>query len=93
MSVGALGAIVVGLVLFVVGGLQVRRPWGRLVALQTTQDNLRRYSAWRGGRYAEEAAGSSSADLMAAELRRQIRRSGGLAIIGLALIVIGIVVG
>ena len=76
------------------GAFGLWRAWGswqRWRVLLAHEANLRRYDSWRGGRAAPDA-GPSSADLMAAELRGQVLRWGGLAVVGLVLIVVALAV-
>ena len=83
--------LVVGGVLLSAYGLwRLWRPWQRSRALAASEANLRRYESWRGGRTADDA-GPSSADLMRAELRRQVLRWGGVAAIGAVVALVGLV--
>lgn len=85
-------AIILLLVGAIAAGLGLWRAWGawqRWRALLSHEANLRRYESWRGGRTATDA-GPSSADLMAAELRGQVLRWGGLGIVGLVLVVLAV---
>jgi hypothetical protein len=91
VSAAGVVEVVVGVILLVLGTARARAPWRNLQNLQATQSNLRRYESWRGGRYAQQ--GESSADLMAAELRRKVARWGGVAGVGAGLILLGVFVG
>ena len=74
------------------GAIGLWRAWGswqRWRALLAHEANLRRYESWRGGRTAAEA-GPSSADLMADELRGQVLRWGGLAVVGVVLVALAL---
>ena len=63
--------------------------WHRYQAMRSQQDNVRRYETWRG-RSAER--GPSSADLMAAELRRRAQPWILAGIAGIVMIVAGFAV-
>lgn len=78
-----------GAVLAVFGAWRAWRPWQRMRALAANEANLRRYESWRGGRATDEP-GPSSADLMRAELRRQVLRWGVLAVVGVALVLLSL---
>lgn len=85
----ALLALIGGAVAAAVGLWRAWGAWQRWRALAAHEANLRRYDSWRGGRTAPDA-GPSSADLMQAELRTQVLRWGGLALVGLVLIVLAL---
>lgn len=85
----ALLLLVVGAAALALGSWRAWGSWGRWRALLAHEANLRRYDSWRGGRPPADA-GPSSADLMAAELRGQVVRWGGLAAVGLVLIVLAL---
>lgn len=90
---GTLGLllILVGLAGLAFGGWRAWGAWQRWRALAAHEANLRRYESWRGGRSAADAEGPSSADLMAAELRGQVVRWGGVAVVGLVLVLLALV--
>ncbi len=90
---GLLNAALVaaGLLLITLGLVRARGPHQRARALQANEENLRRYESWRGGRRTGAEQGPSSAELMSAELRGQVRRWAGVAILGLALVLVGLV--
>jgi hypothetical protein len=78
-----------GIALIVIGGLRLREPYRRYMALRVQQENLSRYDSWRGGsRTAVPDARPSSAELMQAELRRQAQRWGLLCIGGFVLLLL-----
>ncbi|HXR27254.1 MAG TPA: hypothetical protein VN771_05275 [Candidatus Baltobacteraceae bacterium] len=81
--------LVAGAAALALGAWQAWGSWGRWRALLAHEANLRRYDSWRGGRPPADA-GPSSADLMAAELRGQVLRWGGLALVGFVLIVLAL---
>ncbi|MFI5254677.1 MAG: hypothetical protein ACHQ15_04390 [Candidatus Limnocylindrales bacterium] len=81
--------LVVGAVAAGLGGWRAWGAWQRARALAAHEANLRRYESWRGGRTVDEP-GPSSADLMRAELRGQVLRWGGLAAVGVVLIVLAL---
>jgi hypothetical protein len=86
----ALLLLIVGVAVAAFGLWRAWGAWQRWRALAAHEANLRRYESWRGGRTAPDAAGPSSADLMQAELRGQVVRWGGLAVVGLVLIVLAL---
>ena len=91
MTPVTLVVVVVGALAIATGSWRAWGAWQRWRALLSHEANLRRYETWRGGRSAADA-GPSSADLMAAELRGQVLRWGGLAAVGLVLIVVALAV-
>ncbi len=81
-----------GVALIVVGYLQARAPYQRYRALQATEENVRRYEDWRGGR--RTAAGGrdrsvTGADVMRQELRDRARRWAFVAVAGVVLVFLG----
>ena len=83
---------VAGAALMVVGVSQARLPYTRYRALQETDANIRRYEQWRGGRR-DDAGQVTGADVMRAELRRQLRVWGVVIAAGFALVFLGFAVG
>lgn len=92
MAIVQAGVVVAGIVLVAAGAERARRPYRRWRELEATRENLRRYEGWRGGRSSSAGEGPSSDELMANELRGQVRRWLAVAAVGLALVVIGLVV-
>ncbi len=81
-----------GGLLLALGLWRARGPYRRARALQANEENLRRYESWRGGRRTAEDRGPSSADLMGAELRGQVRRWAALAGVGAVILMLGFLV-
>ncbi len=81
---------VAGVALAAYGAWRAWEPWQRMRALAANAANLRRYETWRGGRAAADEAGPSSADLMRGELRGQVLRWGGLAVVGVVVAFLGL---
>ena len=82
-----------GVLLMVLGISQARGPYGRLRALEATDENLRRYDEWRGGRRESTEGEVTGADVMRHELRRQVQLWGGVVIAGFVLVFLGFAVG
>lgn len=81
--------LVAGLLLVAYGGVRLREPYRRYMALRVQEQNLSRYDSWRGGsRTAVPESRPSSAELMQAELRRQAQRWGLLCIGGFVLLLL-----
>jgi hypothetical protein len=79
-----------GIALIIIGYSRARGPYARLRALQATDENLRRYENWRGGRRApDEPGGATGADVMRGELRRQVQLWAAVAIVGFVLVFAG----
>jgi hypothetical protein len=83
------GLIVAGVALIVVGAVRAREPYRRYMALREQDANIARYEAWRGGSRPESKTGASVAMDV---LRRRAQIGAGIAIAGIALIVVGFVV-
>ncbi|MFI5255309.1 MAG: hypothetical protein ACHQ15_07625 [Candidatus Limnocylindrales bacterium] len=84
-----LALMALGIVLLAVGLVRAQAPYRRAVALREHERNLARYDSWRGGRYVSSEDGPSSAELMQQELLGRARRWGGLALVGLVLVIAG----
>jgi hypothetical protein len=79
-----------GIVLVLVGALRANAVWTRLSALDALADNARRYEGWRGGRSSATASeGTTGADVMRDLLRRRLYLWGGIALVGVALVLAG----
>ena len=79
-----------GIALVAIGFQRARGPWSRYQSLKEEDANAERYAAWRGGvRNAGETTGASVAMEI---LRRQAQIGAGIAIGGIALIVLGFVI-
>lgn len=90
MGLANLVLIAAGAVLLAFGGLRVRGPYRRYMALRVQEQNLSRYDSWRGGRRtAVPDSRPSSAQLMQAELRRQAQRWMAVGGVGLLLLFLG----
>lgn len=86
MSLVGYGVVVVGVVLFALGYARARGPWFRYRELKAREDNAARYRAWRGGPATPGKKGASSAiDLM----RREARTWATVAVVGVALVLVG----
>ncbi len=83
LSVAFLAA---GIVLIAVGYVRARGPWARYQALKAQDANVARYEAWRGGARDSSTTGASVA---MAILRRQARIGVAIAVIGVALVILG----
>jgi hypothetical protein len=78
-----------GIAAMAAGIVRIRGPYRRLEALKATDENLRRYEDWRGGRRRIDAPGETGADVMRRVLRDQVRAwglvvAGGLLLVFLA---------
>lgn len=80
---------VAGIVMIGVGYVQVRRPYARLQGLRATDENLRRYDSWRGGRRGDVETGVTGADVMRQQLRGQVRLWGAVLVLGVVLVLLG----
>jgi len=78
-----------GIVLVAVGYTRARGPWGRYQALKAEDAMAERYGAWRGGIRDDGKTGASVAMEL---LRRQARSAAAVAVVGIALIVVGFLV-
>jgi hypothetical protein len=78
-----------GIVLVAVGYTRARGPWGRYQALKAEDAMAERYGAWRGGIRDDGKTGASVAMEL---LRRQARSAAAIAVVGIALIVVGFLV-
>ena len=79
-----------GIALLAIGYQRARGPWSRYQALKEEDANAERYAAWRGGvRGASETTGASVAMEV---LRRQAQIGAAIALVGIALIVLGFLI-
>ena len=78
-----------GIVLVAIGYTRARGPWGRYQALKAEDAMAERYGAWRGGIRDDGKTGASVAMEL---LRRQARSAAAVAVVGIALIVVGFLV-
>lgn len=83
---------VVGLACVAVGVARARDPYRRAQALREQEENIRRYEGWRGRSSAAAGEGPSGAEVLQAELRRRAQLWGGLAAVGIVLVVLGFAV-
>jgi small-conductance mechanosensitive channel len=81
---------VVGVALIAIGWQRGRGPWNRYQALREQDANAARYGAWRGGVRTSE--GTTGASVAMAMLRRQVQIAAVIAVIGIALVVVGFAV-
>ncbi len=79
-----------GILLVVIGYTRARGPWSRYQALKDQDANVARYEAWRGG-LRDDAGGRTGASVAMDILRRQAGVAGAIALVGIALIVLGFV--
>lgn len=93
MTVIGIVLVAAGIVAIIVAALQIRGPLGRIRQLDQTEANLARYESWRGKKVGVEADGPTGADIMRQQMRKQVMLWGGLAGVGVASIVIGLVIG
>ena len=78
-----------GVVLIAIGYQRARAPWSRYQALKEQDENVARYSAWRGGVRDTSPTGASVA---MAILRRQARIGATIAVVGFVLVFLGFLV-
>ena len=79
-----------GIALLAIGYQRARGPWSRYQALKEEDANAERYAAWRGGvRGASETTGASVAMEV---LRRQAQVGAAVALVGIALVVLGVLI-
>ena len=90
MSVANVVLWVAGIALVAVGWQRARGPWNRYQALREQDANAARYDAWRGG--VRTSDGATGASVAMAMLRRQVQVGVVVAVIGIALIVVGFAV-
>lgn len=81
---------VAGVVLIVAGWQRARGPWSRYQALREQDANAARYDAWRGGVRSQD--GPAGASVAMSMLRRQAQIGVVIAVIGIALVVVGFAV-
>jgi hypothetical protein len=87
---GAVNAVLLlgGAVLIVIGANRARGPWSRYRELKAQDENVARYERWRGGIRDDSRTGASVAMEI---LLRQARIGALVAILGVALVVVGLV--
>ena len=90
MSIVGYGLVVIGVILFAVGYARVRGPWSRYRELKARDENAARYRAWRGGP-SSAAEGKTGASVAMQLLRRQARTWATVAVVGVALVIIGFI--
>lgn len=84
-----LGLWIVGLACIAVGLARAREPYRRSQALREQEENIRRYEGWRGRSSVVDGEGPSAAEILQAELRRRWQLWGGVALVGIVLVVAG----
>lgn len=82
---------VAGAALIALGYVNARGPYRQYQVLRETDQNLRRYDDWRGGRR-EDAAGETGADVMRRVLLKRAQRWAVVALVGGLLLFAGFVV-
>lgn len=92
---GLLGILLIGagIIAIAVGALQMRGPRARIRQLDQTAADLARYEAWRGKRGGVEADGPTGADIMREQMRQRVMLWAAVAGVGVALVVVGLIVG
>ena len=78
-----------GVVLIAVGYQRAKGPWSRYQALKNQDENVARYSAWRGGVRDTSPTGASVAMEI---LRRQARIGATIAVVGFVLVFLGFLI-
>jgi hypothetical protein len=78
-----------GVVLVAVGYSRARGPWARYQALREEDANESRYNAWRGGVRDTSPTGASVAMAL---YRRQAQVGAAIAVVGIALVVLGFLI-
>lgn len=81
-----------GIALLALGVVRAREPLARYRDLKATQANLTRYDDWRGNRLRPEPGERTGVDVMLDLLRRRSMAWGGVASVGVALIIAGFAV-
>lgn len=76
-----------------VGVLQMRGPLATIRQLDATEANLARYETWRGKQMGLETEGPTGADIMRQQMRQRMLLWGGVAGVGVAMIVLGLIIG
>jgi hypothetical protein len=91
MSTPGLVLLIAGVALVAVGVWRARAPWARYQGLRDQEANVARYEAWRGGLRTQDD-GPTGASVAMAQFRRQAMLAGGIAVVGLALVLLAFVV-
>jgi hypothetical protein len=81
--------IAAGIALIGLGYSRAKGPWQRYRALQTQDENIARYEAWRGGIRDDSKTGASVAMEI---LRRQARTGAAIGLAGFVLVFAGFLV-
>lgn len=89
MSVLNIALWLAGGALIVLGYVRARAPWSRYQMLKAEDRNVARYESWRGGIRDDGKTGASVAMEL---LRRQAQVGGAIALLGLALVVVGFLI-
>jgi hypothetical protein len=92
MPLTSIVMIAAGIIAIIVGALQARGPLARIRQLDATAANLERYETWRGKNTGVDADGPTGADIMRQQMRQRVLVWAGVAIVGIALVVIGLIV-
>lgn len=79
-----------GVALIAFGYQRARGPWARYQQLKEQDANATRYNAWRGG--VREDTGTTGASVAMQVLRAQAQRGFILAVVGIALVVLGFLI-
>ena len=82
--------ILLGISAAAAGYARARVPWARYKALKAQEANIARYESWRGGLRDTGPTGASVAMEMA---RKQAREGGMIIAAGVAIIVLGFLLG
>lgn len=89
MSLVGVALLATGIVLIGFGYSRARGPWRRYRALNTEDENIARYEAWRGGVRDDSKTGASVAMEI---LRRQVRTGAAIGLAGFILVFVGFLV-
>ena len=79
-----------GVALIAFGYQRARGPWARYQQLKEQDANATRYNAWRGG--VREDTVTTGASVAMQVLRAQAQRGFILAVVGIALVVLGFLI-
>jgi hypothetical protein len=90
MEVLSLVLVIGGIVVIVVGALQMRGPLATVRRLDETEANLARYETWRGKRSGPQADGPTGADEMRALMRRRLMLWGVVVGAGVVSVIVGL---
>ena len=90
MDAAQLVLVGAGIVAIIMGVARARGPLATIRRLDATQANLDRYDTWRGTRTELEPDGPTGADVMRGQMRQRLVVWGGLAVVGITLVLVGL---